>query len=229
MKKLWKDIVIICCFVIIFSLLTVEHFQFIANQVVKEIPYIAMLVLVVMFVTWITQKAKAIRAHYEITQKVQDICDQHALEDMPSDNTALYYLNILDQLNTLLKQNERTLYDFEHRYRLVATITNDVLFEYNIRNQTICDSSDWRAIASGEAFIQQNIERAIVHKDDVDEYLSFFKDDLIPNKIKEIEIHLKNNVHDDYHVTLLRGVVLAGIDGQAEKIIGCTSIIHDSL
>ncbi|MEF9967521.1 MAG: hypothetical protein RR766_03330, partial [Longicatena sp.] len=67
------------------------------------------------------------------------------------------------------------------------------------------------------------------HKDDVDEYLSFFKDDLIPNKIKEIEIHLKSNVHDDYHVTLLRGVVLAGIDGQAEKIIGCTSIIYDSL
>ena len=79
--------------------------------------------------------------------------------------------DLLEMGGLIQKEYERVrnqLEFSEQRYRLMAKLSNDVIFEFDLKNDTICDSNDWNILASGEQFVQGTIDRKVVHPDEAD-------------------------------------------------------------
>ncbi len=106
------------------------------------------------------------------------------------------------------------------KYRLVAKLFDDVLFEFNLVDNTITDSTNWEIVSSGDRFVNGTIDRKIVHPDDVQPFVEYFRGKQKTGELKEIEIRLRVRPKEDYHWTQIKGIVLGDKDGKPEKIVG---------
>lgn len=228
MKKIWKEVVILCCFVSIYSFLIFEHEQHMHGVVVKEIPYITLLIVTVIFILWGIDKIKQYQTGSVINDKLRRLSEQYNLDYDETKPTSTNESQMLDQIMQMLKRNELNISSFEYRYRLIANITNQVIFEYNLKNHTICDSKNWKTLADGNRFVNESISREIIHPDDAQLFRQYFDDYQISGQINEIIIRVRYHEDDIYHRTKIRGIVLEGLDGQPEKIIGARIQLDDT-
>lgn len=220
MKRIWKDVIIALCYISIFFLLIYQHYQVLYFGYIKEIPYVLLMLLAIIIILWLVDKMKLYQSHMQLEKRLQGLCNQYALEEHNEKGTISFGEDVLDQMNLLLKQSELQLFEFENRYRFIAELSDQVIFEYNLRSHTICDSTNWNLIASGERFVNHTIERGIIHPEDADQFRNFFYGFHTSNEILDIKIRMCDSLDDNYHWITMKGIILAGIDGKPEKIIG---------
>lgn len=220
MRRIWKELVILCGFISIYCFLIFEHEQHRHGIVIKEIPYILILIVTIVFVLWGIDKLKQYQTGNKVSQKMRRLSDQYDLqldESKPVTSNCDY---IMDQLNQIIKQHELNLSMYEYRYRLIADITNQVIFEYNLRNHTMCDSKNWHVLVDADHFINETIAKEYVHPDDTEIFRTYFEKNHMVNQINEVVIRIRTRENPAYHAVRIRGIVLEGLDGKPEKIIG---------
>lgn len=131
--------------------------------------------------------------------------------------------DLLEMGGVILEEYERVrnqLEFSEQRYRLMAKLSNDVIFEFDLKNDTICDSNDWTILASGDQFIQGTINRKVVHPEEADLFYDFFRGPQCVGELKEVQLRLYSRICGAYEWTQLRGIVLGDREGKPEKILG---------
>ncbi|MGX8850863.1 hypothetical protein [Amedibacillus sp. YH-ame10] len=220
MRKIWKELISILCFISIYGILIYEHEKHMGNVVVKEIPYILILLFSVVVILWSIDKMKVYQQKSKLNRKMQDLCDQYDFEYDENEHTLSNCESLLDQFNQQLKQDELNLDTFEYRYRKIADITGLIIFEYNFANDTICDSLNWHAVGNAHQFVEESIQHEIVHPEDAELFRNYFTNPPIVGAISEIHIRLRTKNDPTYYITDIRGIVLEGLNGEAEKIIG---------
>lgn len=124
------------------------------------------------------------------------------------------------QMNRALLHDRRQMHAADERYRLVAKLWDDVLFEFHIQNNSIRDSTDWMTIASGDTFLQGTVARKIVHPEDAQKFLDFFCLPQHAGELREVDIRIRTHPQGDYEWTQIRGITLADEHGDPEKILG---------
>lgn len=226
MRRIWKELIIVLCFILIYALLLYEHEQHMLDIVVKEIPYIVILLQTFVVIFWISDKVNQYRHKKTLNDKINSLCNQYDLSVNHDTHTLKNYDKILDQMNQKLKNYELNLAQYEYRYRKIADITNQIIFEYDLVAQTICNSLNWRLLRNKEQFIHEFIEEKLVHPDDITIFRNFFEGPFITGSIHEITIRIRKKGERSYYYTNVNGVVLEGLNGIPEKIIGRRTTLH---
>lgn len=229
MKRVWKEVIIMCAFILLYCLLLFEHEQHRYNIIVKEIPYILILITSVLFIVWLIDKLRQYQSGLHLAQKMRSICNQYDMDMNDKYSLEKNCEFVLDQMNQQMKDDERNLSSFEYRYRKIADITNQIIFEYDLKNHTICDSTNWHTVADGNRFISETIARNIVHPEDEELFRTFFGTNQIVGNINEVTLRLRPHANADYQWTKIRGIVLEGLDGTAEKIIGSRTPVQEPM
>lgn len=199
-----------------------------SNVVVKEVPYIILLLVTLIFIIYCFDKLRQYRNKLTWNEKLESLCNQHNFTIDASARTDENLEHMLCQMDQELKKDELHISAFEYRYRTVADITNQIIFEYNLSNHTICDSLNWHALGDGNRFINETIASEIVHPEDADIFRKYFEGPFMSGQISEITIRLRPKRGEAYHDTIIRGIVLEGLNGQPEKIIGTRTILHQT-
>lgn len=131
--------------------------------------------------------------------------------------------DLLEMSRSVQKQHEQVqnqLRFSEQRYHLMAKLSDDVIFEFDLQNDTICDSSNWSTLASGEQFVQGSISKEVIHPDDAAVFFDFFRGPQTVGELKEIQLRIYSRVRETYEWMQIRGIVLADKDGNPGKILG---------
>lgn len=216
MLKNWKDNAIT-------FLLAVVMISIIAHIVVLDnfFPFFTYLLILLILIIWCLKLWEERREQQNIIMLLKQI-DADNLHDIEK---PVALKDIIHYTTQAIEHTDTVLQLYEQRYRVIAQLINEVIFEYNIRENTICDSLNWNRIADGNHFIDATIEQKIVHPDDVNKFYNFFLGEQHINRIDEIEIRLRFGDNDEYLWTQIKGITLAGKDGKPEKRIGKRSII----
>ncbi|WP_195984403.1 GGDEF domain-containing protein [Clostridium sp. D33t1_170424_F3] len=167
----------------------------------------------VLFYQWHINPLKKLRAAFVRLVHSED------QEAVPEDANA----DLLEIGGLIQKECERIQNQLEYseqRYRLMAKLSNDVIFEFDLKNDTICDSNDWNILASGKQFVQGTIDQKVVHPEEADLFYDFFRGPQTVGELKEVQLRLYSRICDAYEWTQIRGIVLGDREGKPEKILG---------
>lgn len=153
-----------------------------------------------------------------------------ALEAIESPDTSLrlpenagVFTPFSQKVNRLLDECERRQRQIDcanQRYRLMARLSDDVTFEFDLESDAIRDSTDWDRIASGKAFLQGTVSREIVHPEDAEKFVQFFRGNTVAGEFRDVDLRLRTHPDADYQWTQIRGVTLGDEDGRPAKILG---------
>lgn len=175
----------------------------------------AVLVLLLLVYRWVLRPArKALTALNAIESPDSTL-------RLPGD--AGVFTRFSQKVNGLLDECERLQRQIDcanERYRLMARLSEDVTFEFDLESDTIRDSTDWNRIASGGTFINGTVSRQIVHPDDMERFLQFFRGETVAGEFREVDLRLRTQPDADYQWTQIRGVTLGDEYGRPAKILG---------
>ena len=111
----------------------------------------------------------------------------------------------------------------EERYSIVMSQTEDIIFEWNIEEDTIDFSENWEKKFNYELIIsdvtKKIYESNIIHKDDIKKFGTMLNDIIYGDTYTETQIRLKNN-NDKYIWCKIRITAMFDENGNIFKAIG---------
>lgn len=140
------------------------------------------------------------------------------------------YIYTLSMDMTNLKTIEEELRVSEERYRIIMSQTEDIIFQWNIDENTISYSDNWwnkfkyDPITSN---VKEEIDNAdIIHKDDISLFKNLLKGSLNENACKQVEIRART--HDNnYSWFRIRISTILDKHGILSKVIGVIIDINE--
>lgn len=156
----------------------------------------------------------------ELQKGLEKLKTAYGLSISRQEDSLALSLQLLQALLQTAEENKRLKQAYDSRYHLIAALMNEVLFEFHLRKRIMSDSIDWNRYANADAFLKGSVARGIIHPDDVAAFLHFFSGEEEMQVVHEVIIRLRPHPQEDYVWTNIKGIILPGIDGFPEKIIG---------
>lgn len=116
----------------------------------------------------------------------------------------------------------------KEQYKIIYQISDDVIFEYDILNDSIEISDKYDNIfdidISKKDFIRTVVTQNIIYKDDIDKFMENIKQIKTKKIFEPNEIRVKNRF-GKYNWVLYQGVIIKNEEGNVHKVIGKISNI----
>ena len=133
--------------------------------------------------------------------------------------------------NTMQKEYQKQLEFFHTKYQILAELTNERLWEFDIHTKTMHRSGNLDVSFSTEDsipdFLDYVKDHEIVHIDDQTTFLNVFHFNRVTKKKIRLEVRMKNNI-GLYTWYRLQGVVMFDETGNPTQVIGKTIDIDSS-
>lgn len=124
---------------------------------------------------------------------------------------------------TMQKEYEQQLELAQEKHQILAELTNETLWEYNVANDQLIRSGKLEDTFSQESvlcnFLEYLKEHSIIHSDDINTFRSLFKPSKYEKKKLKIELRMKNNI-GIYTWYQLQGIVMFDKDNSPSQVIG---------
>ena len=137
------------------------------------------------------------------------------------DGKVLSYNVVINITESKITQEELRL--GEERYRIIMSQTEDIIFELNIKEDTVCFSENWENKFNYESTImdisKKIYETKIIYKDDIKKFGKIINDIIYGDTYQETEIRLREN-NDKYIWCKIRITAMFDQNGNIFKAIG---------
>lgn len=145
------------------------------------------------------------------------------------DGVPVFLCVIVD--NTVQKRYEKQLEIFHKKHQILAELTNERLWEYDIPNQTISRSGNLEGSFSEDALITDCMnylrDNNVIHTDDQHTFFNIFNFKRNTGQNIKAEVRMKNNI-GLYNWYRLQGIIMFDETGTPYQVIGKTIDIDAS-